>query len=340
MDRSLDIEVTRRCNLRCDYCFVGWSRDWSSDLPAEVARQVMAEGAGRFDLLHFTGGEPFARKDLLDLVDFGLARGYPSVLINSNGTLFTPELVARLGAYEGRVMISISQDGPAALHDPVRGPGRWAEADRAIGALLAAGVPVTLMTVVTRPVLDGLSSFLLERHAAHPGLTGITLFPVGVGPSGTQKPGKPLRSLTPADVQRLATVTALARHLGIRVRVGAYPMINMLLEELGYPRAELYTCGAGRGRVCVHADQAVSTCHPVKDPVYGHWRSGLFDEIPGLRAHERMRSRDFAGCRSCEHKEACGHCRAFVTASGQELYGNDEVCLSVVPGRAVALELA
>lgn len=116
MDRSLDIEATRRCNRRCDYCFVGWSRDWSSDLPAEVAREVIAEGAGRFDLLHFTGGESFARKDPLDLVEFGLAKGHPSVLINSNGTLLTPELVGRLGAYGGRVAISISQDGPAELH--------------------------------------------------------------------------------------------------------------------------------------------------------------------------------------------------------------------------------
>lgn len=87
--------------------------------------------------------------------------------------------------------------------------------------------------------------------------------------------------------------------------------------------------------MCVHADQSVSTCHPVKDPVHGHWRSGLFDTIPGLRAHGRMRARDFDGCRTCDHREACGHCRAFVTASGKDLHGNDEVCLTVVPGRAV-----
>lgn len=99
MERSLDIEVTRRCNLRCDYCFVGWSRDWTSDLPVEVARQVIREGAGRFDLLHFTGGEPFAYRAIFELIELGLAEGYPSILINSNGTMLSDAHVARLGSY-------------------------------------------------------------------------------------------------------------------------------------------------------------------------------------------------------------------------------------------------
>lgn len=67
MSASLDIEVTRKCNLRCDYCFVGWSRDWTSIMPPKIAHQIIEEGAGLFPMLHFTGGEPFAYPALFDL---------------------------------------------------------------------------------------------------------------------------------------------------------------------------------------------------------------------------------------------------------------------------------
>jgi MoaA/NifB/PqqE/SkfB family radical SAM enzyme len=52
MSTMLDIEVTRRCNLRCDYCFVGWSRDWTTDMPREAALSIIEEGRGEFSRLH------------------------------------------------------------------------------------------------------------------------------------------------------------------------------------------------------------------------------------------------------------------------------------------------
>lgn len=336
MERSLDLEITRRCNLRCDYCFVGWSRDWTSDLPRAVCEEVIREGAGRFDLLHITGGEPFARKDLFELLDLGLALGYPRALVNTNGTMISDADVARLAGYGGRVALSVSFDGPPQIHDPVRGEGRFAEADRAVTALLAASVPVTVMTVVTPAVLSALPSFLAERWRAHPGLAGITLFPVGVGPEGSQKPGTALGALTPAQLQTLASITALAWRAGLPISVGAYPIINPLLLALGMPAERLYQCAAGRGRVCVHADGGVSSCHPVKEPIYGQWSSGLFDRLADTRVHVALGARDFEGCRDCDHQPSCGHCRAFVSASGEPLLGNDQICHEVVPGRREA----
>lgn len=131
----------------------------------------------------------------------------------------------------------------------------------------------------------------------------------------------------------LAIHTALAFHEAVPVTVDAFPMINPLLKLLGYPAARMYQCAAGRGRVCVHADQGVSSCHPVKEPLYGRWASGLFDRLGLAPAHASLRDRDFDGCRTCDHQASCGHCRAFVAASGVTLLGNDRVCLDVVPGR-------
>ena len=333
MERMLDLEVTRRCNLRCDHCFVGWSRDWKSHLSFEVASEIVREGAGRFDTLHLTGGEPLAWDGLHALIDQALASGYGAVIINTNGTLLDEAMVAALARHVGRLHLSVSFDGPPALHDPVRGDGRFARPGAGLARALAAGLDVTVMTVVTPAVLAVLPEFLVERARAHPGLAGITLFPVGVGPSGSQKPGAALAPLTPDDLRLLAAQVALAWHAGIAVTVGAYPLINPLLRALGYPAERLYQCTAGRGRICVHADLSVSTCHPVREPVYGRWQRGLFDRVPHLAIHARIAARDYDGCATCSQREACGHCRAYVTSSGEPFDGNDRVCLDVVPGR-------
>jgi radical SAM protein with 4Fe4S-binding SPASM domain len=332
----LDLELTRRCNLRCDYCFVGWSRGWSGDMSPETAREIVAQGAGRFAMLHLTGGEPFVWGPLLQLVDQAIDLGYGEVLINTNGTLLDAERIEALGKRRSHVRISVSLDGTEPLHDRARGAGTFQVADRAVAALLAAGVPTTIMSVVTSPVLRQLSSFLGSIFTRHPTLTGVTLFPVGVGATGTQKPGVAQSSLSPDELRELALVVALTDRSVGRVGVGAYPIINPLLLALGYPAARLYQCTAGRGRLCVHSDLGVSSCHPVKEAIYGRWESGLFDRILGHAVHQRLAERDFDGCRTCPKKEACGHCRAFVAASGAPLLGNDLVCREVLDDEPAA----
>lgn len=329
--RSLDLEVTRRCNLRCDYCFVGWSRDWTSDLPEDVAREVIDEGAGLFPTLHFTGGEPFAYRALLELIERGLAAGYDHVLVNTNGTLLSPEVVRSLASFGERLMITVSLDGPEAIHDRARGAGRFREADDGLARALAAGVRAAVMVVVTPEVLRALAPFAASLARRHPRAEGVTLFPVGVGPSGSQRPGSALRSLEPSEVREMVLSVALLQRAGVSIGIGAYPIVNPMLRALGYPEERLYRCTAGRGRVCVHADRTVSTCHPVKDPVYGTWRPGLLRELGGFEAHARLAAREFDGCSDCGHREACGHCRAFVTASGAPLFGNDGVCRELLP---------
>ena len=336
MKGVLDLELTRRCNLRCDYCFVGWSRDWHSDMPLDVALAIVGEGAASFPALHITGGEPFAYRGLSDVLDAAERAGYEEILINTNGTMLTRDVAEGIAARGRRVSISVSLDGPAPIHDAARGPGRFEEASEGLKRALACGVRASVMTVVTPEVLGELVPFLDRLFADHPALAGVTLFPVGVGPEGSQKPGASLRSLNADELRELAFTVALLFRAGRALGVGAYPIVNPLLLAFGYPASMLYQCGAGRGRACVHADLTVSTCHPVKEPVYGSYRPGLLAAIGAAAVHRRMAERDYEGCGSCEHKEACGHCRAYVTAAGEPFFGNDGACRDLVPFSAGA----
>ncbi len=94
-DRTIDyvrIAVTDRCNLRCFYCMPaeGILYEPKAHLLSyeEITRLLSVLGVLGFQKVRFTGGEPFLRKDFMQLLEntAGL-EDYKSIHITSNGTL-------------------------------------------------------------------------------------------------------------------------------------------------------------------------------------------------------------------------------------------------------------
>lgn len=94
-DRTIDyvrIAVTDRCNLRCFYCMPaeGIPYEPKAHLLSyeEITRLLKVLGNLGFQKVRFTGGEPFLRKDFMQLLEntAGLV-DYKSIHITSNGTL-------------------------------------------------------------------------------------------------------------------------------------------------------------------------------------------------------------------------------------------------------------
>src|SRR5690606_33492117 len=130
-----------RCDLRCRMC--GY---WQG-IYEESGRQPLATGEWMrlFDAvaargarsLVMTGGEPFLRSDLLELVEHGRAR-FPFVRLQTNGLHLTAERVARLVAAELDVLW-VSLDGVRSVHDRIRGQeGAFAETRAGLERLMAA----------------------------------------------------------------------------------------------------------------------------------------------------------------------------------------------------------
>lgn len=94
-DRTIDyvrIAVTDRCNLRCFYCMPaeGIPYEPKSHLLSyeEITRLLKVLGELGFQKVRFTGGEPFLRKDFMQLLEnTAVLEDYKSIHITSNGTL-------------------------------------------------------------------------------------------------------------------------------------------------------------------------------------------------------------------------------------------------------------
>lgn len=121
--------ATYRCNFRCEMCNI-WQKKTADEMtPEEVG--VFFDRWPQFRWVHLTGGELFMRPDLDELVAAIQQNCRSLFLLNFPTTGWfgdkTVALVERtLARGVGRLMVTISIDGPKALHEEMRGlPGSF-----------------------------------------------------------------------------------------------------------------------------------------------------------------------------------------------------------------------
>lgn len=146
--------ITHRCNLRCAYCDVPLQPLKELDTTEALAfvAEMRALGTRAVSL---TGGEPLVRTDIVEIVAALRAAGM-LVSINSNGTY----LPRRAGVLEHLSRMQLSLDGPAHVHDPIRGPDSFAEVETAARMVRDAGLPLVLSVVLSRHNLHTLDELV------------------------------------------------------------------------------------------------------------------------------------------------------------------------------------
>lgn len=147
---SVLFEVTHRCNLGCEHCYltegpVGRPRPAREELTLDEIRRVLGQlaAAGTF-FLTLSGGEVFMRRDFLDIVAAARALGF-SVTVFTTGTLLTPQSAQALAALHPlSVEISV-YSARAEVHDRVTHiPGSHARSLAALRLLREADVTILI----------------------------------------------------------------------------------------------------------------------------------------------------------------------------------------------------
>jgi radical SAM protein with 4Fe4S-binding SPASM domain len=294
--RYLEMLITDRCNLSCRHCYVGDGA--GTDLPAEEILPVagqLAEMSGLRILL--SGGEPLLHPEFWRineaLPDLALR-----VVLLTNGTLIDGDVARRLKVREAQVSI----DGMRGGHDALRGKGTFEAAWRGIGALLEAGIPVAVATMVHRGNLrefDELSA-LLDRR-------GIAEWTVDVPCAAGRLARDGTLGVTPAEAGPLL---AHSRGGGLHASGGGYACGAHLAAVL--PDGRVAKCG-------FYADEAVGS---IREGLRACWEKVPRPLLSDLRC-------------DCPELDSCrGGCRYRAALAGDAAGPDHYQC----EARGVALE--
>lgn len=317
---NLTCNLTNACNLRCRFCYTRDHR--SPEVPIELLMDRIAEGKellapeASFILL---GGEPTLRPErLLTAIERAEAIFRQPVLVSTNGTLLTDELIERLAAR--RVEVQVSLDGPTAeLHDAVRGEGVFAQATRAIERLARAGVPTIVSMVFLRsspPLFEPMLDLAQRLGAREARFIPMRRIGAGLGCSADAP------ELLPA-LETLLEVLARRPELG-RLLGRDYFSVQVALARFAGSRDG---CGLGTDVGFIDADGTFYPCpnHCTPAMACGNLADSTLADLflrskVMTRLREVCRVENYPACRACPFRHWCaGECRGEAVAVSGDL---------------------
>lgn len=147
---SINLEVTKRCNARCNICDY-WKTTKEQPLFDYLPVVKYLDPIS----VVLTGGEPLLRKDIVKIVS-RIKKGMPLIRISliTNGILLTKEMAVSL-YNAGLDQLSISLDFPDDRHDSNRGvKGLFRHIAEVIPEIESKGMNLLLNTVIMKDNLD------------------------------------------------------------------------------------------------------------------------------------------------------------------------------------------
>lgn len=320
---SVTLMITRRCNLYCLHCGNSPEQFLREDMSTRELLAVIDELARRKVLhLSISGGEPLTHPDFFEIVN-AIMQCPLHWQLDTNATLVTREIAARLKRLPRRPLISVSLDGMTPeTHERIRGPGSFAKTIAGIVMLKAADLRVRPFTVLSR--LNYRELPRIVEFVQSLGINSLNVTP----PSSCGRARRYAQEMALKPTELREALETTLRIEESRPRFFTGPWAHMLrfyrmLKE-GSPATPegadgtFRNCGAGRSSLTISCDGTVVPCDMshtyragnIRDrPLTEIWRdSAVFNAIRQCRG---MPLSQVHGCQECPWRHACqGPCPA------------------------------
>lgn len=341
------LNVTNRCNLHCVYCSSNAGHRDSYEMPsADMYRIVCQLIQAKVFHVILTGGEPFVRADLGDILE-ELVSNKIRVTILTNGTEISPDhaaLLSRLSVDD----VCISVDSSIVeTNDATRGRGSFERALRGIRTLGRCNVKPRLSVTVT--AANHTEIELMVKDFLHWDVKGVSFsYLSGQGRGGNVQ--KTL-GLSWEQLKRCegALRTIQSENPGFACgdvcRWLALPaqLINPhnCADGSPEPGARLLPCGAGKTQCAITADGWMVPCNRFSDYRCGNLLTESFVDVwnsPAMMCISSLANELTSStlcCQACRYNSVCaGGCRAEAYQHFRDLRGPDPGC-AILPDSAV-----
>ena len=316
---TIVLNVNTGCNLSCTYCYKedlvepAHGKRMEFETAAQSVELLLKQASARPSInVVFFGGEPLTNMPLIrQVVEYTEARcaelgKRPDFSLTTNGVLLTEALVEWFD--EHRFGITVSMDGPKALHDKNRrtvgGKGTYDAIVPKVRMLLERyrSRPVGARVTLTAGVTDVIS---IHRHLRDE----IGFFEVGFSPvtSGSMTAFN-LSAVELAEVfDGMKTLGREYLQAALAGRNNGFSNMHQLMTDLWEGRRKALPCGAGLGMLAVDNDGDLHLCHRFtgsKLPTFGNVETGIARE--SLTAFLETAA-DLSGkpCETCRIRSLC-----------------------------------
>lgn len=331
---SAYLHITQNCNLHCIGCY-SYNKERNHSIDADTNQMKTAirrlAQAGLKNLV-ISGGEPFLRSDLPQLLAYAREQGIPRIDIITNGTVLCEEKLKAVKPYVDT--IAVSTDGFSEEHDHfIRDRGIYQKVRDAVRQIRSQEIPASVLPTVHRKNLAFLDEYV--RYAreldAELSFSLLTCPPYSMDEEET-----PAKAIDGEKEERLSDYLfdeEQLRYLGDK-------MTHLGMEHgvhvLDSPQDLNFSCNASCGvcrKICsVGYDGTVYPCHMLH---YDALKLGnIFEEdlktIMQKPAAKKIRSLEvdaFESCGTCKYKYLCGGgCRARSYFTHQNFISGDIYC--------------
>jgi radical SAM protein with 4Fe4S-binding SPASM domain len=315
-------ELTMKCDQPCQHCGsrAGQAREneLDTDEILEVAKGLVRLGTREVTVI---GGEAYLRTDLVPIVR-ALAESGIRVTMQTGGRAFTMERAKNLRD-AGLDGLGVSVDGPARIHDRIRGNlGSHAAAIQALKNAGAVGMVLSANTQVNALTADHLVETARQLRAL-----GVQAWqPQLTGPLG-RAADRPDWLLEPWRIVEVIDTLAAIQEEALREHKGGVPFNIACNNNIGYfgPHEQILRsrpgdmethwrgCAAGTYLLGIESDGTVKACPtlPTKEYAGGNvrdldietiWRDSAIIRF----ARDRTNTDELWGfCKTCYYADVC-----------------------------------
>lgn len=314
------IEITRRCNLRCEHCFVEGGPARNGEMPTSRILSLLDELAemGIFSVI-ISGGEPTIHPDFLEIVLYAHRLGF-TVSIATNGMALTDRLLKQLPTDD--LIISVSLDAAHGQGGP--GESDFDYVTRRLLDVRDRGFNTSIMTTTTHDNVGELNRIIHWAIDHDISLRSVPFVPSGRGAFHR-------RMLNTVEDVELAARFWLAEEMWERVRdpklgLCTGKVFNFLLTMV----FATHRCMSGRGLCYITSAGDVypcTTCSGAKVLCGGNVQMSSFAEVwEGHWAIRDITWKNFEqtckGCPINEEKYFCtGRCPGSSSVKNEQVIG-------------------
>lgn len=312
--RMLTYTVTFACNAKCIMCD-SWKMTEKGDLTLDELEQIIPQ-LPKMDAVRLTGGEPFVRKDMLEIAHLIQKHVKPMILhVTTNGFL-TERIVEFCEKRDKKMplMVLVSIDGMNEKHNEIRGNSNaFDHVHRTIEALAPRRKELRIQLAVNQTIVDaeGIDHYRQLREFLRPyGVRNQMVMAYDI--SATYNLERDL-NVAPTEIGEFTTFGQFSveqvRELVMEVEkdLPNYPLwermakryylrgiANRLLKEKGTPNPK---CVALQSHLRIFPNGDVPTCQ-FNSQVVGNLRNAPFEEVWQSASAEKQRDwvRKCAGC--------------------------------------------